>query len=134
MFSNKPGKEIELAWLKSVVAFCNTNGGTILIGVNDEGEILGLEADNFKNEDKCLLHVQSLLKDHIGMEFTKYINYKLHKIDNKKVLAVHCSPSQKPLFLMANNKEQFYIRSGPASIELSTSKAIKYIEDRKKGK
>lgn len=132
LFSQKPGKEIELAWLKSVVAFCNTKGGTILIGVNDEGEILGLDADKFPNDDKFLLHVQSLLKDHIGMEFSPYINYKLHESNNKKFLAVHCTPSQKPLFLIANNNEKFYVRSGPASIELSTSKALKYIEDRKK--
>ncbi len=132
LFSKKPGKEIELAWLKSVVAFCNSNGGAILIGVNDDGEILGLEADLFKNDDKCLLHVQSLLKDHIGMEFTKYINYRLHSNKGKKFLAVHCSPAPKPLFLLSNNKEQFFVRSGPASIELPMSKALKYIEDRKK--
>jgi hypothetical protein len=131
LFSKKPGKEIELAWLKSVVGFCNTKGGTILIGVNDDGEILGLDADLFQNDDKCLLHVQSLLKDHIGMEFTKYINYRLHSFGNKKFLAVHCTPSPKPLFLISNNKEQFYVRSGPASIELPLSKALKYIEDRK---
>jgi len=131
LFSKKPGKEIELAWLKSVVAFCNTKGGTILIGVNDDGEILGLEADVFPNDDKCLLHVQSLLKDHIGMEFTKYINYKLHSLNDKKFLAVHCTSSAEPLFLMSNGKEQFYVRSGPASIELPTSKALKYIKDRK---
>lgn len=131
LFAKKPGKEIELAWLKSVVAFCNTNGGTILIGVNDDGEILGLEADVFQNDDKCLLHVQSLLKDHVGMEFTKYINYKLHTSGDKKILAVHCTPSPEPLFLINNSKEQFYVRSGPASIELPTSKALKYIKDRK---
>ena len=132
LFSNKPGKEIELAWLKSVVAFCNTNGGNILIGINDEGKILGLDADIFPNDDKCMLHVQSLLRDHIGMEFSSYINYRLHTVNDKKFLAVHCTPSPKPLFLSSNNKEQFYVRSGPASIELSTSKALKYIEDRKK--
>jgi hypothetical protein len=64
--AGKPGKEIELAWLKSVVAFCNTEGGTILIGVNDSGEILGLEADGFQNDDKCLLHIQNLIGEHVG--------------------------------------------------------------------
>lgn len=132
LYSKKPGKEIELAWLKSVVAFCNSNGGTILIGINDDGEILGLENDLFPNDDKCLLHVQNLLKDHIGMEFTKYINYRLHSYSNKKFLAVYCTPAQQPLFLISNNKEQFYVRSGPASIELPLSKALKYIKDRNK--
>jgi len=131
LHSKKPGKEIEVAWLKSVVAFCNTKGGNILIGVNDDGEILGLDADLFQNEDKCLLHVQNLLKDHVGMEFTKYINYKLYDFKPQKVLIVNCVPASEPLFLRANNKEQYYVRSGPSSIELPLSKAIKYIEDRK---
>ena len=131
LFTNKPGKEIELAWLKSVVGFCNSEGGTILIGVSDKGEILGLEPDNFANDDKCLLHVQNLIKDHIGMEFSKYINYRLLSYNEKKILVVHCMMVSEPLFLISNNKEQFYVRSGPASIELPMSKALKYIEDRK---
>ncbi|WP_340112115.1 AlbA family DNA-binding domain-containing protein [Maribellus mangrovi] len=132
LYTNNPGKEIELAWLKSVVGFCNSNGGTILIGINDEGEVVGIEPDKFANDDKCLLHVQSLLRDHVGMEFTVYIKYKLLEIDEKKVLAVRCTPSPKPVFLSSNNKEQFFVRSGPASIELPISKALKYIEDRNK--
>ena len=68
LHTGKPGKEIELAWLKSVVAFCNTEGGTILIGVNDKGQILGLEADNFQNDDKCLLHIQNLIGEHVGID------------------------------------------------------------------
>jgi len=38
LHTQKPGKEIEKAWLKSVAAFMNTNGGTILLGVRDDGE------------------------------------------------------------------------------------------------
>ncbi len=131
LFTNKPGKEIELAWLKSVVGFCNSMGGTILIGVSDSGEILGLEPDNFANDDKCLLHVQNLIRDHIGMEFTKYINYRLISQGEKKILVVNCMMATEPLFLMSSGKEQFYVRSGPASIELPMSKALKYIKDRK---
>ena len=43
--SGKNGKEIELAWLKGVVGFMNTNGGILLIGVDDSGTILGIDAD-----------------------------------------------------------------------------------------
>lgn len=38
---------IRIAWLKAVVAFMNTDGGTLLIGVSDDGAIKGLDADNF---------------------------------------------------------------------------------------
>jgi hypothetical protein len=72
--NEKPGKEIELAWLKAVVGFMNSDGGILLIGVSDDGEILGLDADNFANEDKCRLHFKNLINTHIGVEFTRFIS------------------------------------------------------------
>ena len=133
LHANKAGKEIELAWLKSVVAFCNTEGGRILIGVKDNGDIFGLEADNFSNDDKTLLHVQNLIKQHVGLEFAKYIQYTLQDIDGKKIVVVSCQSLSRPVFLRFNDKEQFFVRSGPASIELPVSKALEYIRDRDKG-
>lgn len=132
LHSNKMGKEIELAWLKSVVAFCNTEGGRILIGVKDNGEIFGLESDRFPNDDKTLLHIQNLIKQHVGLEFAKYIHYSLREIDDKKILVIRCQPISAPMFLKFNDKEQFFVRSGPASIELPVSKALKYIKERGK--
>ena len=131
LFSGKPGKEIELAWLKGVVAFLNTNGGVIIAGITDSGEIYGLESDNFANKDKCLLHVQNLIKQHIGLEFTRYVNFEIRTLKNKEILIIECLPTNLPVFLKHNDKEQFFIRSGPSSIELSLSKALKYIEDKK---
>ena len=128
----KPGKEIELAWLKSVVAFCNTEGGTILIGVKDNGEILGLEADNFQNEDKCLLHVQNLISEHVGIEHLSYVRFHLLGMEDKKILVVQCIPLKRIMLLKASGKEQFYVRSGPSSIELPMSKVLEYVNDRKK--
>ena len=45
-------KAIELAWLKSVVAFMNSEGGTLLIGVNGGSGIKGIEANGFESDDK----------------------------------------------------------------------------------
>jgi hypothetical protein len=128
----KPGKEIELAWLKSVVAFCNTEGGTILIGVKDSGEILGLEADNFQNEDKCLLHVQNLISEHVGIEHLSYVRFHLLGMEDRKILVIQCIPLKRIMLLKSSGKEQFYVRSGPSSIELPMSKVLEYVNDRKK--
>ena len=132
LHTGKPGKEIELAWLKSVVAFCNTEGGTILIGVNDKGGILGLEADNFQNDDKCLLHIQNLIGEHVGVEYLSYVRFRLLEMEDKKILAVQCIPLKRIMLLKSAGKEQFYVRSGPSSIELPMSKVLEYVNDRKK--
>jgi len=132
LHAGKPGKEIELAWLKSVVAFCNTEGGTILIGVNDKGDIMGLEADNFQNDDKCLLHIQNLIGEHVGIEYLSYVRFSLLGIGDKKILVIQCAPLKRIMLLKSSGKEQFYVRSGPSSIELPMSKVLEYVNERKK--
>lgn len=128
--TEKPGKEIEIAWLKTVVAYLNSEGGHILIGVKDDGELLGLATDNFKNDDKLLLHVNNLLKQHIGLEFSQFISVELQSIDDKQVLIIYCETAKMPVFLKHHNDEQFYIRTGPSSIKLSGSEMLKYLEHR----
>ncbi len=132
LHTGKPGKEIEIAWLKGVAAFLNSEGGILLIGVNDDGEVVGFDPDNFASDDRCLLHIQNLIKQHIGLEFSPYIAIKINKLKQGKIVSISCSPSKVPVFLKNNDKEQFFVRSGPSSVELSVSRALKYIEDRKK--
>lgn len=130
--SGKPGKEIEIAWLKTVVAYLNTEGGFLLFGVSDEGEILGMEADLFLNDDHCLRHFKNLIHQHIGIEFAKMIHFDLIEIEGKVVGLVDCNPADEPAFLFNKDSEDFYVRSGPATIKLTSKKMLKYLEDRKR--
>jgi hypothetical protein len=131
LHSKKPGKEIELAWLKGIAAFLNTDGGTLLLGVTDDGEVTGLERDVFENNDKCRLHFKNLVATHIGAEMSKYIRFRIVSVAGKTVGVVYCARSPEPVFLKNGNKEAFYIRNGPSSDELPVSKALKYIKNRK---
>lgn len=131
LHSKKPGKEIELAWLKGVAAFLNTDGGTLLLGVTDAGEITGIEQDVFENEDKCRLHFKNLVARHIGTDLSKYIRFILVPVEGKTVGVVRCARSTEPVFLKDGNKEHFYIRNGPSSDELPVSQALNYIKRRK---
>ncbi|MCK5663987.1 MAG: putative DNA binding domain-containing protein, partial [Thiotrichaceae bacterium] len=128
--TGKNGKEIEIAWLKGLVGFMNTHGGILLIGIDDDANILGIENDEFDNEDKILLHFKNLLNQHIGLEFSNYINLIINKIEDKTILVIECERADKPAFLYNKNSEDFYIRSGPASVKLSISKVLKYIQNR----
>ena len=128
--TGKPGKEIEIAWLKTIAAFMNTEGGILLIGVRDNGEICGIDMNGFPNEDKYLLHFNSLIKEYIGLEFSKYMDFGIFQVGGKHVLMVTCRPSIDPVFLKISNHESFFIRSGPASLQLSMSKTLKYLKNR----
>jgi hypothetical protein len=128
--TGKNGKEIELAWLKAVVGFMNSDGGILLIGVADDGEILGLDADNFANEDKCRLHFKNLLNAHIGAEYTRFIHLKIVTVNEKELMIIECERVRKPVFLTVGKNEDFFIRSGPSNTKLTMSQMIKYLNER----
>ena len=125
--SGKKGKEIELAWLKAVVAFLNADGGALLLGVEDSGRIGGLEVDAFENGDRCLLHIKNLINQHIGAEFSGFINITLLTSEDKEVVMVEVNRAGQPVFLKIGKNEEFYIRSGPSSVKLSPSQMISYV-------
>jgi hypothetical protein len=130
--TGKKGKEIEIAWLKTIVAFLNTDGGMILLGVDDDGKLVGLEADEFENDDKCRLHFKNLFNEHLGAEFTRLVAFDLVKVENLSVAVVECDRSPDPAFLKIGKTEDFYVRSGPSSTKLPASKALRYIDQRRR--
>lgn len=126
---NTKQKYIELFVLKTVVAFLNTEGGILLVGVNDDGNITGLdeEINKFhKNLDKFLLHFKNLIKVRIGEEFYPYIDYKAIQIDGELVLMVECKASQSECYL--DNKD-FYVRTNPATDKLEGPRLVEYIRN-----
>lgn len=129
--NGKKDKAIELAWLKSVTAFMNSEGGTLLVGITDDGTPTGIDADEFENEDKCLLHVKNLIHEHIGSEFAGNIDCRLHPVQGRTVVSLTCRKSEAPVFLKIGKNEDFFIRSGPSSTKLSMSQMVAYLEQRK---
>lgn len=125
LMANKADKAIENSALKTVVAFLNTEGGILLIGVKDDGSVIGIESDQFPNEDKFLLHFANLINERIGKQHLGHIQSGLREVAGKKVFRVDCKPSPDPVFLK-NNGEEFYVRNGPSSTHLSTSEVLEY--------
>ena len=129
-------KRMEKAVLKTLVAFMNTDGGTLLVGVSDNGDIRGLDIESFDNTDKLYLHFTNIVAAGIGNGLLPFINFRLVDFgQNKYVLRVVCRPSPKPVFFKDGKLEQFYVRSGPSSVELTGMSMVKYINNMsKKGK
>jgi len=131
LHTGKPSKEIELAWLKAVAAFLNSDGGTLLFGVTDNGEITGLERDAHESNDKCKLHFKNLIAHHIGAEHSPLIHFEIIPVGDKMVGVAICEQSKTPIFVTHNKREAFYLRNGPSSDELPVSKVLSYIKKRK---
>ena len=125
-------KRMEKAVLKTLVAFLNTEGGTLLVGVDDKGTPLGLDSDQFENEDKMNLHFTHMISNGIGDEFLPYIWFALVDIEGKTIMVVNCDKCKKPVFFKDGKTEEFYVRSGPSSIVLTGKSLVNYVSNRSK--
>lgn len=122
--------KIELAVLKTLAGFLNTNGGTLVIGVDDYGTPLGLDADKFPNEDKMSLHLINLVKDRIGPQHMIYMHPRFEDLEGNRVFAVGCEGAKAPVYVKDGGTERFYMRTGAATTELSASQMTEFIKRR----
>lgn len=123
--SGKHGKEIELAALKTVAAFLNTDGGTLAVGVDDRGRVLGLAPDGFEDADHLLRHFSALLAQHIGVEHQPHVRFTVRVLDGEQLLLVECEPATEPAILNTGKEEEFYVRMGPTSRRLALSQVMR---------
>ncbi len=123
--------KMELACLKTIAGFLNGKGGTLVVGVTDDGETLGVEADGFPDEDKMNLHLVNLLKERLGgPQHMMYIHPRFEDRDEHRVLVVDCWPSKSAVFVRDGQVERFYVRTGAATAELTASQTQDYIAKR----
>ncbi len=124
---------IELSVLKTLTGFLNTNGGMLVIGVSDDGSPVGIQADDFANEDKMSLHLVNIVKTRMGIQAMTSLHAHFDDHDDCRVMVVKCRKSSTPVFLKDGDTERFYIRTGPSTTELSASLIQEYIRQRFKG-
>ncbi len=127
---NNINKKLEYVVAKTISAFLNTDGGTLIIGVNNDGNILGLEKD-FKtlakqDIDGLELHFRQIIKKYLGENFEKYIKITFPKVDEKEICVVKILKSGKPVFIKHEGNEQFFVRNGNASIPKSRQEQSEY--------
>jgi len=129
--TQKPSKELKLIIAKTVSSFMNSNGGVLLIGVDDDGGILGLENDFklYKNRDEFERTFTNLINTHLGKANIAYAKMRFCNIEDKVVSAVYVRKSPHEVYVTCDGKEAFCIRSGNACQQLEVSEANLYIRE-----
>lgn len=129
--NNQPEKYIEFSIVKTINAFLNSEGGTLIIGVDDAGEILGLDNDynsfGNKGKDGFLLHFDNLIGNYLGKEQQADISLTFETIDGNEICIVEVNSSNKPVFLNKNGNKEFYVRNAASSQPYDMSEAYEYI-------
>lgn len=132
--------KLEDVVLKTIAAFANGQGGTLLIGVKDNGEILGLEGDYHAlggaNRDKFELHLRNILNRCFGTSFvTTKLKVSFPSVGDVEICQIDIQPAAKALIIEVKDKngqaqEKFYVRSGNSSQELSLNEMQAYLAER----
>ncbi len=133
-------KKLEEGVIKTVAAFANSQGGTLLIGIDDDGQIEGLDHDYLSlggaDQDKFELHLRNLLNQHLGKAFVaSKVEVNFLEVAGEEICQVDVQPATAPVVMKAKGKdgqstEKLYVRSGNSSQEIPLSEMHEYIKER----
>lgn len=107
---------------KEVIAFANTKGGTLYIGVENTGKVVGVE-----NADKTILQINNMIRDSIKPDVTMFVGYEPHHIRGKQIVAVTIQKgTDRPYYLGSKGLKPggVYVRNG-TSTNPATDTAIR---------
>ena len=131
---NKKNPVLEQVILKTVAAFLNSDGGTLLLGVADDGTAPGLDADyqtlQKKNADGYEIFLTDLLLGRDNKDLSPCVRITFHPLDGKQVCRVIANAAPRPVWVKEGAEEHLYIRSGNSTRRLSTREALDYCKQR----
>lgn len=119
---------LELACLKTIAGFMNSDGGVLLIGVHDDLSVTGLSTEITKfhksSQDKYLLNFQQKVENRLGKQALTSIRAEFVDVDDAVVLLVHCPKIlSRDIFV---DDARFYVRTPAATIELKGVELLQY--------
>ncbi|NQT65297.1 MAG: DUF262 domain-containing protein [FCB group bacterium] len=127
---NTLNRKLESVIAKTISAFLNCEGGVLIIGVDDFGNVLGLEKDietlSKKDIDGFELHLRQVIKKYLGSSYEKYLKITFPKIDDKVICHIKISKSGKPVFVTFEGNDNFFVRIGNSSIPKNREEQSEY--------
>ena len=98
--------------LREIVAFANTSGGTIYVGIDDNGNVKGVE-----DADDTMLRISNIVRDNILPEVVPFIQIKMIRMEGKPVIEITVSiGTERPYYLREKGltPEGVFVRRGTA--------------------
>jgi hypothetical protein len=132
VYREEPNKELKEEAAKEICAFANSEGGILIIGVEDDTrEVKGIDRDLklMKNGKQSFEEqLNQVIRDKIGDKFGSiYTKMNFEQINEETVCVVSVDPSSDPVYF--GEDEKFYVRQGSSSIPLNIGEATDYIQE-----
>jgi ATP-dependent DNA helicase RecG len=112
---------------KSVIAFANTNGGSIYVGINDEGIAIGVS-----DPDDAMLRIINNIRNTIKPDVTMFVDYRLEFIENKPIIKISVQKGTSCPYYLASEgmrPEGVYVRQGVASAPATETAILHMIRE-----
>ena len=128
----KVNKALEAVIVKTLAGFMNTEGGSLLIGVADDGSIIGLVSDfqtlQRKDSDGYTQALMSTVAERLGTPACRLLRILFHRQDGKEVCRIIVTPSPVPVYAKEDKQSKFYIRTGSGTREIDLQDAVGFIK------
>lgn len=115
--------------IKDIASFMNADGGTLLIGVNDKGKIIGVDLElkklKFKKIDNYFQELGAQLESRLHKNYHQYCKLTEVEINECIIARIDCLPAPSPVFL---DNEKFYVRTDTSSPPKTGESMLRYIQ------
>jgi serine/threonine protein kinase len=122
-------RDLELEVLKTLAAFLNTEGGTLIVGVADDGTVVGIEVDFPRvreSRDGWRRTFDNLVSRDLGAEVLKCIDLQLEPWQGHTIAVIRCSPRKEPTWIA----DDLYVRRTASTENLSARHAVAWWRER----
>ncbi|WP_428698801.1 AlbA family DNA-binding domain-containing protein [Stappia sp.] len=127
-------KGLENVIAKTVAGFFNARGGRLLIGVADDGTVLGLDADyatlRHGNRDGFERAIADIVTRLLGGDLCPALQTTFASVDGRDICMVLVQPAPRAVYLNDAGKTHFYVRSGNSTRQLELREAMEYARTR----
>lgn len=139
--ANQMDREMEMEVVRTVCAFLNAEGGSLFIGVDDDGQVLGLDDDlktlgRKQDLDGFELRVRELLETSLSTPTALTVRISFPTVDSKVVCLVSVAASGQPVFAQTSkdkggptDKSEFWVRTGNGKRQLHGDDLITYRDE-----
>jgi len=131
---SRPNRALEDVIMKTLTGFMNGEGGTLIIGVSDDGSITGLEDDykilKKKDRDGFEQALVAAVASKLGTDLCQYVHPVFHNTLGKDVCRIIVRPSHRPVYIKEGNNMKFYVRTGVSTRALNIQEAVEFISTR----
>ena len=131
MVLGQVNKALRHSVLKTICAFLNSAGGTLVIGVEDDGNVSGLENDLKtvgRSVDKYEALLNTQIVEYIGAQYSPFIDIRFESPNGAQVCVINMARSPEPVFLRSPRGSEFYVRVGNTSRVLDPEETFEYTQ------